>query len=422
MKKEDFKKYKLPDNSGVYFFLDKKHNSKNIPNKKNVLYVGKATILKDRVESYFSNDLVTTRGTRILSMIENTKDIFYLETSSVLEAIILESKYIKELQPFFNVKERDDKSYSYVVFTKEDFPKVLIMRGREIEKLEDLKISKKFGPFISKAELVEIMKFIRKIFPYRDKCKLNEKRPCFNYQIGLCAGTCVGAISKKEYAKNLKNIESILSGEINKLLKSLEKEMKLKAKEKKFEEAGKILERIKAFNYLKDINLIKKETLYKDDSEEMRIESYDVSHISGVNRVGVMCVFEDGEFKKSEYKKFKLTEKTNNDLEGLVEILERRFRHSEWKYPNLLVIDGGKTHLEYIYKRIENSLSKDLLGKIIFASVVKNEKHKAREVLVLRKKDEKIVRKCEKEIISLNEETHRFAINYHKFLRNKIRK
>ncbi|HPX52497.1 MAG TPA: GIY-YIG nuclease family protein [Candidatus Paceibacterota bacterium] len=422
MKKEDLKKNKLPETSGVYFFLDKKHIGKDIPNRKNVLYIGKATVLKDRVESYFSKDLVNTRGTRILSMIENAKSIFYLETKSVLEAIILESKYIKELQPFFNVKERDNKSYSYVVFTKEDFPKVLIMREREIEKLKDLKISKKFGPFVSKAELTEIMKFIRKIFPYRDKCKLNEKRGCFNYQIGLCPGVCLDLISKKDYAKNLKNIEKILSGGIEKLLKSLEKEMKAKAKEKKFEEAGKILEKIKTFNYLKDINLIKKESLNQEKLEGVRIESYDISHISGVNRVGVMCAFEDGELKKNEYKKFKLEEKVNNDLMGLVEVLERRFRHSEWKGPNILVIDGGQTHLSHIYEKLEKSLPKDILEKIIFSSVVKNEKHKAREVIALKNKEKKIVKQFEEEIIFLNEETHRFAINYHKFLRNKIRK
>jgi len=422
MKKEDLKKSKLPETSGVYFFLDKKHIGKDIPNRKNVLYIGKATVLKDRVESYFSKDLVNTRGTRILSMIENAKSIFYLETKSVLEAIILESKYIKELQPSFNVKERDNKSYSYVVFTKEDFPKVLIMREREIEKLKDLKISKKFGPFVSKAELTEIMRFVRKIFPYRDKCKLNEKRGCFNYQIGLCPGVCLGLISKKDYAKNLKNIEKILSGGIEKLLKSLEKEMKAKAKEKKFEEAGKILEKIKTFNYLKDINLIKKESLNQEKLEGVRIESYDISHISGVNRVGVMCVLEDGELKKNEYKKFKLEEKINNDLMGLVEVLERRFRHPEWKSPNILVIDGGQTHLSYIYEKLEKGLSKDMLEKIIFSSVVKNEKHKAREVLAFRNKEKKIVKQFEGEIIFLNEETHRFAINYHKFLRNKIRK
>ncbi|MEA4910529.1 UvrABC system protein C [bioreactor metagenome] len=422
MKKGEFKKYKLPETSGVYFFLDKKHTSKDLPAKKDVLYIGKATILKDRVESYFSKDLQKTRGARILGMIENARDIFYVKTNSVLEAIILESKYIKEFQPFFNIKERDDKSYSYVIFTKEDFPKVLVMREREIEKKENLNISKKFGPFVSKAELMEIMKFIRKIFPYRDKCKLNEKRACFNYQIGLCPGTCIGTISKKDYQNNLKNIEKILSGKIESLLKSLEKKMKQKAKEQKFEEASKILNQIKSFTYLKDINLIKKENVLKENLLDTRIESYDVSHISGTQRVGVMCVSKGGEFKKSEYKKFKLAEKTNNDLGGLIEILERRFKHKEWKYPYILVIDGGKTHLDFIANKVKEILSKEEFQSISFVSVVKNEKHKAREILFLKDKDKKEVEKYKEEIIKLNEETHRFVINYHKFLRNKIAK
>ncbi len=418
MKKEDFKNYNLGEVSGIYFFLDKKHKTKSLPKRENVLYIGKATNLKDRVKSYFSKDLETGRGVKITSMIENAKDIFYIETNSVLEAIILESKYIKEYQPFFNTKEKDNKSYSYIIFTDEKYPKVLIARGREIEKDNKLKIIKKFGPFISKSELLEVMKFIRKIFPYRDKCKLNEKRGCFNYQIGLCPGVCVGSISEKEYAKNLKNIEKILSGDFQKLLKELEKEMKLLAKEEKFEEASIIRNKINTFQHIRDINFIKNNDLENEEISKLRIESYDISHISGRDRVGVMVVLEDGEFKKSEYKKFKIKEGVNDDLAGLVEILERRFSHKEWKYPDILIIDGGKTHLKYIAKNLENILNKKELGKIKLFSVVKDEKHKVREVLTLRPVDKL---KNEYLIIKANEETHRFAISYHKLLRNRIK-
>lgn len=418
MKKEDFKKFKLPDESGVYFFLDKKHSGKAVPKKDSVLYVGKATVLKDRVYSYFSNDIVKTRGTRILSMVENAKDIFYIKTTSVLEAIILESKYIKELKPFFNIKDKDDRSYSYVVFTDEKYPRVLIMREREIEKNTELKISKKFGPFVSRAELLEVMKFIRKIFPYRDKCKLGEKRGCFNYQIGLCPGVCIGAISEKEYDKNLKNIEKILSGDFDKLLRGLEKEMKTLAKEEKFEEAGKIRNKINAFHYIRDINFIKNTGFESQEIKGSRIESYDISHISGKNRVGVMVVLEDGEFAKSEYKKFKIKEGVNDDLGGLTEMLERRFAHKEWRFPDILIIDGGKTHLEFIANKLKNILRKEDFSKMKLFSVVKNDKHKAREVLALNAVDKL---KNESVLIRVNEETHRFAISYHKLLRNKIK-
>lgn len=419
MKKEDYKNYNLPEASGVYFFLDKKHVSKAIPKKENVLYIGKATNLKDRVKSYFSKDLEKGRGIKIISMIENAKDIFYIETNSVLEAIILESKYIKEYQPFFNTKEKDNKSYSYIIFTDEKYPKVLIARGREIEKDNQLKILKKFGPFVSRAELLEVMKFIRKIFPYRDKCKLNEKRGCFNYQIGLCPGVCIGKIGEKEYSKILKNTGNILSGNFKNLLKDLEKEMNFLAREKKFEEASSIRDKINAFLYIKDINFIKNNNLENKEISDKRIESYDISHISGKNRVGVMIVFEEGGFKKNEYRKFKIKEGINDDLSGLVEILERRFSHKEWKYPDILLIDGGKVHLEYISNKLKTMLNKEELRKIKLFSVVKNEKHKAREVLSLRAVDKSINNDL---IIKINEETHRFAISYHKALRNKIKK
>ncbi len=431
MKKEEFKKYKLPETPGVYFFLDKKHNGKSLPKKERILYIGKATILKDRVGSYFNTDLINSRGLKIKSMIENVKDIFFLKTNSTLEAIILEAKYIKEFQPYFNTKEKDDKSYSYVVFTKEDFPKVLIVRGRE---MDNYKFSKSFGPFISKVELIEIMKIIRKIFPFRDRCDLPPKKilrreflninlkPCFNYQIGLCPGVCINKISKKDYNKNLEAIEKILNGENKKLVESLEKEMKKSAKEKDFEKAKEARDKIFSLNHLKEISLIKNNPLENQDKNSFRIEAYDVAHISGTNRVGVMVVVEEGEAKKSEYKKFKLEEKVNDDLRGMQEILERRFAHKEWKFPNLIVIDGGKTHLKFVKNILKNILSKKELEEIKILSVVKDSKHRAREILF-----ESAVEKLEKEkhhklIILANSEAHRFAISYHKLLRNKIKK
>lgn len=431
MKKEEFKKYKLPETPGVYFFLDKKHTGKSLPKKEHILYIGKATILKDRVGSYFNNDLINTRGTKIQSMIENVKDIFFVKTNSVLEAIILEAKYIKEFQPYFNTKEKDDKSHSYVVFTKEEFPRVLIVRGREMDKY---KVLKSFGPFVSKAELIGIMKIIRKIFTFRDKCDLPPKiikgreffnmnlKPCFNYQIGLCPGVCIGKISEKDYEKNLNAIEKILNGENKKLIESLEKEMKKSAKEENFEKAKEVRDKIFSLNHLREISLIKNYTGDEEGTNSFRIEAYDVAHISGSNRVGVMVVVESGEIKTSEYKKFKLTEKVNDDLRGLAEILERRFAHKEWRFPNLIVIDGGKTHLKFAKNILKNILPKKEFEEIKILSVVKDDKHRAREILF-----ESAVEKLEKEkhhklIVLANSEAHRFAINYHKLLRNKIEK
>ncbi len=417
MKREDFKKFNLPESPGVYFFLDKKYNRKSLPEKKNILYIGKTTSLKDRVNSYFSSDIIKTRGIRIQSMVENAKGIYFIKTDSVLEAIILESKYIKEFRPFFNIKEKDDRSYSYVIFTKEKYPRVLIIRGRELDKDKDLKILKKFGPFVSKAELLEVMKFIRKLFPYRDKCKLNEKRGCFNYQLGLCPGVCINLITEKEYIKTLKSIATILDGNISKVIKDLEKEMKILIKKQEFEKAMVVRNKIERFNSLKDLAFIKKEDNLDSDNP-FRIESYDISHISGSNRVGVMVVATNGEFDKSQYRKFKLNENINDDLLGLMEVLERRFQHIEWPNPNIILIDGGKTHLEYIIKALRRLVKEQIYKNIRFFSVVKDDKHEAREVLGISPVDNLSL---EKFLIKVNAETHRFAIAYHKALRNKIK-
>ena len=200
----------FPDTSGVYLFKKGKE----------ILYIGKATSLKDRVRSYFSNDLINTRGQFIVGMVGKAEKIHYFKTDSVLEAIILEANLIKKYQPKYNTKEKDDKSYNYVIITKEDFPRVLLIRGRELEKLDSqssgLNVKYKFGPYPNGSAIKEGLKIIRKIFPFRDKCvpyeylpsnKVTKARPCFNRQIGLCPGVCMGEISRKEYGDIIRNIK-----------------------------------------------------------------------------------------------------------------------------------------------------------------------------------------------------------------------
>ncbi|MEK9171988.1 MAG: excinuclease ABC subunit C, partial [Patescibacteria group bacterium] len=214
MNSQDLKKFKLPDTPGVYFFL----------RGKQILYIGKATSLKDRVKSYFARDILLSRSPLIAKMIEEAEKIEFIETDSVLEALILEASEIKKYQPVYNSKEKDDKSYNYITITEEDFSKVLVTRGVGT-----------YGPFPHGGELKEALKIIRKIFPFRDsKCKFNG-RPCFNAQIGLCPGPCAGWISKKDYRKIIYHLRLFFEAKKPRLIKSLEKEMKLFAKEQKFE-------------------------------------------------------------------------------------------------------------------------------------------------------------------------------------------
>jgi len=164
---------------------------------KKVLYIGKATSLRDRLRSYFAPDIAEVRSRLIANMIVAAHSIDWRQTDSVLEALILEANLIKTYKPKANTDSKDDKSWNYVVITKEDFPQVLLVRGRALQQgvtlLRDSKVTpwKTFGPFPHGLQLQEALNLIRKIFPYRDsKCKPEQGRPCFNRQIGLCPGVC----------------------------------------------------------------------------------------------------------------------------------------------------------------------------------------------------------------------------------------
>ena len=409
MKRQDLSKCGLPETPGVYFFRSKNGD---------ILYIGKATSLFDRVKSYFSKDLITTRGLRLVSMVMSAYTVTFEKTDSVLEALLLESKLIKKYNPPYNTKEKDDKSFACVVITKEDFPRVLVMRIRDYEK----KFTKKdtqaiYGPFSSMNQLKEVMKIIRKMFPYRDRClpaqagELHQTKPCFNAQIKLCPGVCVGAISKDNYKKNILNIKKLFDGKKNDIKKSLEKEMKIYAKKEEFEKASVIRNTLFALEHIKDTNLISNEEVVSFKDRDFRIEAYDVAHISGTNRVGVMTVIEGREKKKDEYRKFKLTEKVNDDYEGLREVLKRRLNHPEWRYPDLIVFDGGIAH-----KQTGEKVLAEASVLIPCVSVVKDEKHKPKDILG----DKEIINYYKKEILLANNESHRFSIAYHRTLREKI--
>jgi excinuclease ABC subunit C len=402
MKKQDLAQCGLPDAPGVYFFRDEEGG---------ILYIGKATSLKDRVRSYFNPDLMATRGLRLVTMVTLAKTVTFQETGSVLEALLLESKFIKEHTPIYNTKEKDDKSFTCVVITKEEFPRVLVMRIRDYEKRFTKKeVTTVYGPFASLSQLREAMKIIRRMFPYRDTCEVGSNKPCFNAQLKLCPGVCVGKISQVEYKKNISNIRKLFEGKKTEIKASLEKDMKEYAKRQMFEKAATARNTLFALDHIKDISLIKEDEILSFKNNNFRIEGYDVAHISGTSRVGVMVVMEGKEISKNEYRKFKLEENTNDDYEGLRQILVRRFSHKEWRYPDLVVIDGGLAHKQVAEKVLVS------LGLLIpCVSVVKDERHKPKDILG----DKVHVDYHKKDILLVNNEAHRFAIGYHKTLRNK---
>jgi excinuclease ABC subunit C len=237
----------------------------------------------------------------------------------------------------------------------------------------------------------------------------------------------------KEYKKQVRNIKLFFHGKKQEIIKNFEKEMKVAVKAQNYEGAAKLRNKIFALNHIRDISLIKAPTTDDDRKEGIfRIEAYDIAHLSGKNTVGAMVVVEDGELKKSDYRKFKLRRTITlsapgqhresraqsngsasaiDDTANLAEVVERRLNHAEWPLPQLIVVDGSKAQLNRMNKILaKNDLNIPVVG------VVKDDKHKAREIIG----DEELKHSKEREILLANAEVHRFAITYHRKLRGKI--
>ena len=420
MIRSDLDTYLLPDDPGIYIF--KKGRT--------ILYVGKATSLRDRVRSYFATDLDASRGERIVGMVAEADNLDSQTTGSVLEALILEANLIKKHQPPYNVDQKDNKSFNYVVITKEDFPRVLPVRGRELfQSWKDSDIKYLFGPFPEGGSLKIALKIIRKIFPYRDRCTpclrqiqcrgevrpprggltSPQCKPCFNRQIGLCPGVCSGEMSKSTYADTIRNIKDLFSGNFHGLKRRLSSEMKVAASAERFEEAATLRRQIHALEHVRDVSLIKGDRPVSTGGG-VRIEAYDVAHISGSETVAVMVVVSNGEPVKAAYRKFKIRTATNNDVAALKEVLTRRLNHSEWLLPRVFVVDGGKAQLN-----MARRVLKEAGVEIPIVGVFKDEHHKPRGL----NGDQRAIALYERDILLANSEAHRFAISYHRARRDR---
>ena len=391
MTKSDLDTSKLPDTPGVYQFV----------RGDEVLYVGKATSLRSRVRSYFDPDLREKRSPVVEKAVRDATHVRTLQTDSVLEALLLEARLIKELQPYGNKQEKDDKSFNYVVVTKEEFPRVLTLRGRELAAKVAPKSRKYvFGPFTQGGSLKEALKIIRHIFPYFDERSRQDKTIAFNQSIGIYP-----TYDKASYQRTIRNIALLFEGKKKALIAGLEKQMRAAAKAERFEEANAVKRQLFALTHLRDTSLLKDE--YRTArSAGYRIEAYDTAHLGGSAARGVMVVVEDGEPLKSEYRIFTIrTAKDADDYQALREILTRRFTHPEWATPKLIVIDGGNTHL-----KVAREVLKKLKYEGDLCAVVKDSRHKARDILG----KPSVVNSHAPSILLANAEAHRFSISRHR--------
>lgn len=407
MKSQRITRLKLPDSPGVYTFRDYRRRP---------LYIGRATSLKDRVRSYFSADLVDARGMRIVDMVAKATTVTWVETSSVLEAVLLESALIKKYQPFYNVDERDDKSSQYVVITDEPWPRVFLARARDFdqalrERTLPYKVKKHFGPFLESGLIQAALKILRRLFPFRDKKAADPRHEEFYRVLGQSPNRD-GAEARKAYLRTIRYLTLFFEGKSKRMRTLIARDMKRQARSLNFEQASENRKLLHALDHINDIALIKRNGESPGRARgDYRIEAYDVAHLAGSHTVGSMAVVVNGQTMPSEYRKFKIARDANNDLAGLVEIISRRLNHTEWPYPDLVVVDGNEMQI-----KAAQSVLRSRRVEVPVVAVTKDERHKA-DCLI---GPAEIVGTHKAAIIAANSEAHRFAIGYHRLRRSKI--
>lgn len=412
---------KLPKTSGVYLFYEK--------NK--IIYIGKAINIQNRVKNHFQQP-----SYRDNLFIDKVDKIGFLETNnSEIEALILEANLIKKHQPKYNVVWKDGKNYFYVSVAQNNqkIPYVYITH-QPFDKAQGNPKAQYIGPFVEGSALKKTLRVLRKAFPYYTTAK-HSKLKCTYCHLDLCPGPCLFRARLGEYRKNIKKLILVLQGKKSRVLSSLKRNMAQASKNQNFEEAGKIrdqifsLQKIMAHtNVISNISkavenlsinknatislakIIKVKFIYK-------IECYDISNIQGKSATGSMVVFTNGVPDKSKYKKFRIKLKdTPNDIAMLKEVLQRRFLHPEWKYPNVILIDGGRAQLNIA---INTKNQNPKIKKIKIISIAKGKQ----ELFIEGQPNPIPLKQLPQEVYNLvkqlDYEAHRFAITYHKKLRKK---
>ncbi|MBI2475350.1 excinuclease ABC subunit UvrC [Candidatus Uhrbacteria bacterium] len=406
------KKDSIPDKPGVYLYYNKTGA---------LLYVGKATSLRNRVNSYFTKPA----SDRIAEMVLHIARIEYITTPTVIEALILEANQIKAKKPKYNILQRDDKSFLYLAITNEPFPRPTLIRGHELEHTSSKNFLKVFGPYTSSASLKKALDIIRKAIPWSE-CQPPEvtgrTRPCFYSHIGKCPGVCIGSISKKDYRAIIRQLILFFEGKKKEIIRQIERDMKLASKELRFEKAAELKRHLFALEHIQDIALISKDDI--DNDSQGRIEAYDISNISGTSAVGSMVVFEEGKPSKKQYRKFKIkTVKGSNDVAMLEEVLRRRLLRAKnfpnaWSLPQVIIIDGGEGQVNRARKILEEM---NIIIPVVGIAKGFDRKqdrfvfdHTNLELLSLVNRKKELLQRA-------RDEAHRFAVQYHRKLRDVSR-
>ena len=515
----------LPDNPGCYLYKD---------NIGEIIYVGKAKNLKNRVKSYFTG----MHNKKTQTLVSKIEDLEYIIVNSEKEALLLENNLIKKYRPYFNIRLKDDKSYPYLMITKEEHPRLLMTR-----KYKKNNKNIYFGPYVDIKSATEVKKILDKIYPLR-KCNPVEKRPCMYYQIGECIGPCAKKITTDDYKMQISKIKSFLTGNTKEILSDLRTKMQEHIKNLEFEAAGQIHSYIKSIevsvqnqvvadstnvdrdyigfsfndeyiciqiflsrlgniierkveyfnlydspeeilysyllqyyalnklpkeiyiddvdenllsdvvdckiiipkrgNHRKILDTVKENAMYYLNNnlaiEEIKerklqvtlnniaeklgvqsinsIDAFDNSNIMGVDAVSVKVNFTNGKKNTYNYRKFKIDESMGiNDVQTMKEVLYRNYKDKKTN-TELLIVDGGKNHLNVAIDVVHKTLG---LSQIKIIGLAKNEKHITEYIIT---DDYEIIEfpKTSAEYLFLKQiqdEVHRFAITYHRATKNK---
>lgn len=341
----------------MYWYLDENDQ---------VLYVGKAKNLKNRVSSY---RIYSQLANRTRQLVATAKQLKFQVLESELEALLIEAELINTHQPPFNIALKDDKSPLYILITNEVFPRVQMVRKRDVQR-QQTPDGTLLGPFTSAWKVREVLKIARQVFPWCANPQAG--KACFYYHIQQCPGACVGEISQSDYQQNIQHLVKFLKGKKNDVIRDIQSDLKAAVVAEKYEQAARLRDSLSCItevtkrNYFMRPNpmlpnlkinqaeeslillrkLLRNHVEIPQNYSLARIEGYDVSNIQGTNAAVAMVTFIDGRSETDEYRLFNIkTLDTPNDYGMLQEALLRRQNHPEWGMPTLLVIDGGKGQL-----------------------------------------------------------------------------
>lgn len=423
----------LPHEPGVYLYHDENDC---------VIYVGKAIDLSRRVKQYFQKDDAV--GDKTKRLVSEIKRIEIIPVSSEFDALLLEAKLIRKYMPKYNVIARDDKSPLYIGFIlSEDLPHIQLLRKGELSNVLNKRANVVYGPFSSAHALRVLLRQVRYAVPYCTQ-KTRNGKPCFYTHLTLCK-PCPSEIVKytddirirltKLYRKNVFRLKAIFDGKANIVRHDYERTMLQAAKELRFEEAEEYKKRIDTiysisqFRYDPAIFLERGvDDVYDNELNELigylkpyyptisnlqRIECFDMSQLFGTYAVGSMVVLSHGKPDTSQYRRFKIRSKgTISDVGMMKEVITRRIKHAEWPTPQFILIDGGKAQLS----AVKNTLMSP------YAGLAKRQE----ELIIPFQNSYKTVHlplsgKAIKVLQRARDEAHRYAISYHRLLReNKL--